>query len=212
MKIFIQTNNNFVSLQKACLNSWQAAALSAGYKIRIIDYREHDKSYIDNLIDFCKEDNLCYVGVAFDDLYVKKCKFPNAIELLTTLTKLELHYLRLDGRPPATGDFCVKIGNIDYFYIRNGRHDLSLVFSFFSIDLLLLLKSKNIVSPWDIERYCRDNNVRGVSPKVRTFRYSNLIVKNKIDIISLLQSGQHLPLHVSIKKFVSRLIKRFIQL
>jgi hypothetical protein len=208
MNILIQTNNHFKKLQNACIESWESEALLSGFKISLLDYTIDDRNYIENLIVFCENEKLNYIGISFDDLFISECYFPKAELIQKIMEQKQLDYLRLDGRPAGRGKFCITIDGEKYYYISNNKHDLSLVFSFFSLELLKRLKKNDIKSPWDIERFCEKNNVKGISPRKRKFKYNNLLVKDKIDIVSVLESGWHLPLGISLKRFLSRKIKR----
>ena len=181
-----------------------------GYKIKIFDYKNMHCSFIEVLIDYLKESNEKYVVVGFDDLYFTKFDVLSEIELNQIFNQLSIGVVRLDGRVPSNGSYAVSIGGVDFYY-HHGKYQLSTVFSAFSLESLETLYNNGVRTAWDIEG-SELPALSVIAPKKRYLKYSNLIVKGKLDIVAVIRTNIALNLSYSLIRLVKRVVVQFIRI
>lgn len=203
MKIVIQTNYLWAQLTNLCVESWSSEAERSGYSVVTVDFSESKKSFIDLLIE-CAEGDIA-VAIAYDDLFCKSAIFFPAKEVRELFVKLpELTVVHLDGRVIGNGRLVCRINDTP-MYDRNGVYRFSTVFSVFRVEFLRHLKAKGIQTPWAIEKHTSETELV-ISPKVRNFRYYNLLVKGRPDLLAFYRAKFSISLSLSFKRLAKNIL------
>jgi len=177
--IVIQTDNLWPVIQESCMNTWSNQAEEKGYRVVLVNFKQTESSFIDILIDQCIKESQKFVIVGFDDLFFNFINLPEFKDLSMMFFNEKIDAIRLDGRVPGNGEFSFILNKVPY-YRHYGAYQLSTVFTAFSLDLLLKMRGLGIESAWEIEEF-KSKDFIVASPRVRTMKYNNLIVKGKLD-------------------------------
>lgn len=174
-----------------------------------------DNGYINNFIKGIHAVNENYVIVGFDDILIHKYNEKQIKELINYGASNELNYLRLTGRPRATG---LRVQTSSNLIIRkiepNELYQNSLVLSLYERRYLIkcLTRAK---SAWSLDKNIRhDNEAKAFATESNLFSWSNLLAKGKIDLWELTRAelieGTRLKLNTKRKKVfsITRVIKK----
>ena len=201
--IIIQNVTGLGYIERKCIDSLEKRFVGIGIDLHIIDVSSiDDLGYIDNVMHYLSQNpQYRYVGFAFDDIFFENGNAVGRNEIQEAFSEYNLDYLRFNARPYPHGD---KIGNDLRLIDCTQKYGLSVVTSFFSVSLLEKLREAGRLSAWDIET-CTNINYRGAAKTSMNYKYHNIIVKGKIDLIPLLRSKFHIPIKKSVLRFAQKL-------
>lgn len=201
--IIIQNVTGLGYIERKCIDSLEKKFVGSGIDLHIIDVlSNNDLGYIGNVMHYLSHNpQYRYVGFAFDDIFFASGNGVCGNEIQEAFSDYNLDYLRFNARPYPHGD---KIDKDLSLIDCKQKYGLSVVTSFFSVSLLEKLREAGRLSAWDIET-CTNINYRGASKTSINYKYHNIIVKGKIDVIPLLRSKFHISMRKSVLRFAQKL-------
>jgi len=206
----MQTNNDWLKLTRECKVTFIPLIKERGYDFYELDYTTNQNTFLENLIEVALTTKSDYIGCLFDDLFFDKIDIPSREVLLSYFEDTMADYIRLDGRPPGTGDVKFEIDGNQYRVIKNDEYKFSTVLGVFNIKLLEKMKAAGVKSAWDIEKFkCHETFC--LAPSKRTCSYSNLLVKGQLDVLPFIGVKMNLSILKSIKRYCYRIYTSLVR-